>query len=210
VAKPRCETKWCDGGRRPRFAPPSRARRCPIATGQVILASVEVPMCARALGSFEMFTASCFGLRTANSLFLLGRKGVFPIAFMPFLVDGSIDAASVDRMIAGTVESPARSRRRSKRSVGHSLRHSRLSVDAWRHHDAERHPPDHHRQRLLRHVEARGLTGLEKISSPQAIRAGGQAAPRSDSDRQRWPVPRFRDGARSRWRDDRLRLSRRC
>jgi hypothetical protein len=29
---------------------------------------------------------------------------------------------------------------------------------------------------------------------------------RSDSDRQRWTVPRFRDGARSRWRDDRLRL----
>ena len=43
---------------------------------------------------------------------------------MPFLVDGSINAASVDRMIAGTVRSPARSRRRSKRSVRHSLRHS--------------------------------------------------------------------------------------
>jgi dihydrodipicolinate synthase/N-acetylneuraminate lyase len=33
----------------------------------------------------------------------LGRKGVFPIAPTPFLADGSIDAASVDRMIARTI-----------------------------------------------------------------------------------------------------------
>jgi hypothetical protein len=99
---------------------------------------------------------------------------------MPFLVDGSIDAASVDRMIAGTVGSPARGRRRLKRSVRHSLRHSRLSADAWRHHDAERHPPDHHRQRLQRHAEARGLTALEKISSPRRFE--------QESKRRRVPI----------------------
>jgi dihydrodipicolinate synthase/N-acetylneuraminate lyase len=96
----------------------------------------------------------------------LGRKGVFPIAPTPFLADGSIDAASVDRMIARTIRSSPTTRRRSSDRVGHSLRHSRLSVDAWRHHDAERHPPDHHRQRLLRHAEARGLarTGKDFVS----------------------------------------------
>src|SRR5277367_1494670 len=133
-------------------------------------------------------------------------KGVFPIAPTPFLADGTIDAASVDRMIdhyvaAGAdgctilgimgeapkldhdeaidfvacciarapklpfivgVSAPGfaamralshtamAAHRRSDRNllraggrgdrVGHSLRHSRLSVDAQRDHDAERHP----------------------------------------------------------------------
>ena len=40
------------GGRRPRFAPPGRARRRPIATGQVIVASVEVSNVRK---SFEQF-----------------------------------------------------------------------------------------------------------------------------------------------------------
>jgi hypothetical protein len=52
VAKPRCETRWCDGGR-PRFAPPGRARRRPIATGQVIMASVEVSNVRKSFGQFR-------------------------------------------------------------------------------------------------------------------------------------------------------------
>jgi 4-hydroxy-tetrahydrodipicolinate synthase len=171
-------------------------------------------------------------------------KGVFPIAPTPFLDDGAIDAAGVDRMIdhyvaagadgctilgvmgeapkldqdeaigfvapcaraktavhrrrlragirsdarvvarrhgegsggrddrSATVAAHRRSDRdllrASRRSdrVGHSLRHSRLSVDAQRHHDADRHPrriiTDNASCVTLKHED---WPGLEKISA---------------------------------------------
>ncbi len=58
---------------------------------------------------------------------------------------------------------------------------------------------------MLKHED---WPGLEKISALRAFERDGAYAARLDSDRQRRAVPRFRDGARRRRRDDRLRLSR--
>ena len=56
---------------------------------------------------------------------------------------------------------------------------------------------------MLKHED---WPGLEKDFVSPAIRERGQAAARPDSHRQRRAVSRFRDGARGRRRNDRLRL----
>ena len=56
---------------------------------------------------------------------------------------------------------------------------------------------------MLKHED---WPGLEKISALRRFEKEGKLRRVPDSHRQRRPVPRFRDGARSRRRDDRLRL----
>ena len=73
-------------------------------------------MCARALGSFEVIHGVLLRVEDGEFVTLVGRKGVFPMVPMPFLVYGNIDAANVDRMIARTITSSTPTRRMSKRS----------------------------------------------------------------------------------------------
>jgi len=81
------------------------------------MASVEVSnVRARALGSFEVIHGVLLRVEDGEFVTLVGRKGVFPMVPMPFLVYGNIDAANVDRMIARTIRSSTTTRRMSKRS----------------------------------------------------------------------------------------------
>ena len=68
-------------------------------------------MCARALGSFEVIHGVLLRIEDGEFVTLVGRKGVFPMVPMLFLVFGNIDAANVDRMIARTIRLSATTRR---------------------------------------------------------------------------------------------------
>ncbi len=67
-------------------------------------------------------------------------------------------------------------------------------------------PQDRDGQPVLRDAQARGLAGTGKDFRAARLPEGRLAAAAVDPDRQWRAVPRFRDGARRRRRDDRLRL----
>ena len=80
------------------------------------MASVEVSNVRKSFGQFRGHSRCLLRVEDGEFVTLVGRKGVFPMVPMPFLVYGNIDAANVDRMIARTIRSSTATRRKSKRS----------------------------------------------------------------------------------------------
>jgi hypothetical protein len=87
------------------------------------MASVEVYHVRKSFGQFQGIHGVLLRVEDGEFVTLVGRKGVFPMVPVPFLVYGNIDAANVDRMIARTIRSSTTTRRRSKRLGRTSLRH---------------------------------------------------------------------------------------